>query len=84
MPYQDEIPRDLVVGQSYTVEEATNFLYSNPDSMILSENVSTLSDKIKDSVKVIEKYNTYVHTMCSDKTSIRRPTSTTTVYVIQK
>ena len=84
MPYEDEIPRDLVVGQSYTVEEVTNFLYSNPDSMILSENVSTLSAKIKDSVKVIEKYNTYVHAMCSDKTSIRRPTSTTTVYVIQK
>lgn len=84
MPYEDEIPRDLVVGQSYTVEEVTNFLFSNPDSMILSENVSTLSAKLKDSVKVIEKYNTYVHTMCSDKANIRRPTSTTTVYVIQK
>jgi hypothetical protein len=79
--YEDEIKKELKVGETYTSREIASLLAFS-DSVVLNDEVSQFSSSSDRKFKVVNVLETFVHR--NERSTYQIPYKKNNVYIVQK
>jgi len=81
--YEIQVPRELVIGEKYTVTQLALFLQENDDTTILSKSVSQLSINNDRELELLDKIEAYNHYFSNERYAYIIPDSKSNIYIFE-